>query len=469
MTSPQDSPPRSNRTLVFIVGIAGVILCIGTAVAGYAIGRATATPQATAVTTISEADPTDVPEAETAVDGSDNEQVVDAGDAAVEESDVEEVEAPEALPDVPTPIPTDPPQQEEPEEPLDLDSLDIELLNEVWTLVEGEFYGDLPSNDELVYGAIEGSLDSLDDEFTRYVRPDVAALLREDFGGAVEGIGAFVRENDDGFVEIVAPIDGQPADLVGLHPGDLVLEVDGVSIVGEDFYAVIAKVRGPRGTDVTLTIARQEEEELLHFTITRARFVVPIVESEMLEDGIAYVSLTEFSANAAEQLETAVADLLAQNPTALIFDLRNNPGGFLDQSVMVSDLFLTEGTVLYQRDSQGGEREFTSDNGDVAEAIELVVLVNAGSASASEIVAGAIQDLGRGTLIGDTTFGKGSVQLLHELSDGSELRVTIARWFTPNDNTINGIGITPDLEVSQDFDTEEDEQLQEAIEFLQNN
>ena len=212
MTSPQDSPPRSNRTLVFIVGIAGVILCIGTAVAGYAIGRATATPQATVAATVSEADLTDAPETETAVAGNDNEQVVDAGDTAVEENDVEEIEAPAASPDVPTPVPTDPPQQEEPEEPLDLESLDIELLTEVWSLVEGEFYGDLPSNDELIYGAIEGSLESLDDEFTRYVRPDVAALLREDFGGAVEGIGAFVRENDDGFVEIVAPIEGQPAE-----------------------------------------------------------------------------------------------------------------------------------------------------------------------------------------------------------------------------------------------------------------
>jgi carboxyl-terminal processing protease len=467
MTSPQDAPPRSNRTLVFIVGVAGLILCIGTAVAGYAIGRATATPQASTAVSSTESEPTDAPEAETAINGEDNEEVVDAGDVAVEE-DVPVENEPEAASDLPTPMPTDPPQQEETEPPLDLENLDLEILNEVWSIVEGEFYGDLPSNEELLYGAIEGSLETLDDEFTRYVRPDVAALLREDFGGAVEGIGAFVRENDDGFVEIVAPIEGQPAEAAGLLPGDLVLEVDGVSVVGEDFYAVIAKVRGPRGTDVTLTIARPGEEDLLSFTITRARFEVPIVESEMLEGGIAYVQLTEFSANAADQLETAVADLLAQNPTALIFDLRNNPGGFLDQSVMVSDLFLTEGIVLYQRDSQGGEKEFNADNGDIAEAIPLVVLVNAGSASASEIVAGAIQDYGRGTLIGETTFGKGSVQLLHELSDGSELRVTIARWFTPNDNSINGVGITPDIAVAQDFETEADEQLQGAIEFLQN-
>ena len=469
MIEPENNQPtRSNRTLVYLVGVAGLLLCIGTAVAGYAIGRATATPQATAIeAVVEEQEDSEVEESvgeETAVDEEESEQVADIGDVAPSEAASESAEAP----DSPTPLPTDPPQQVEPEEPLDLDNLDITLLNEVWELVEGEFYGDLPSNDELINNAISGSLESLDDEYTRYVRADIAALLREDFGGSVEGIGAFVRENDDGFLEIVAPIEGQPADLIGLQPGDIVLEVDGEDIVGQDFYAIIAKVRGPRGTDVTLTILREGEDDFLEFTITRARFEVPIVESEMLEENIAYVRLTEFSANAGAQLTAEVEALLAQNPDGLILDLRNNPGGFLDQSVIVSDLFLPEGTVLFQRDSQGGEREFNSDNGDAAETIPLVVLVNAGSASASEIVAGAIQDRGRGTLIGELTFGKGSVQLLHELSDGSELRVTIARWFTPDDNSINGIGITPDIEVLPDFESDEDVQLQEAIEFLQN-
>ncbi len=472
MIEPENNQPtRSNRTLVYLVGIAGLLLCIGTAVAGYAIGRATATPQATAVEAVAEElENSNSAEAkeETAVPSEDSEQVVDAGDTAPAESSANESAESADAPDSPTPLPTDPPQQEEPAEPLDLDNLDITLLSEVWELVEGEFYGDLPSNDDLINGAIEGSLESLDDEYTRYVRADVAALLREDFGGSVEGIGAFVRENDDGFVEIVAPIEGQPADLIGLLPGDIVLEVDGEDIVGQDFYAIIAKVRGPRGTDVTLKILREGEDDFLEFTITRARFEVPIVESEMLEENIGYVRLTEFSANAGAQLTAEVEALLAQNPDGLILDLRNNPGGFLDQSVEVADLFLTEGTVLFQRDSQGGEREFHSDNGDVAETIPLVVLVNPGSASASEIVAGAIQDHERGTLMGEITFGKGSVQLLHELSDGSELRVTIARWFTPDDHSINGVGITPDIEVLPDFESEEDVQLQEAIEFLQN-
>ncbi|KAA3664815.1 MAG: S41 family peptidase [Chloroflexi bacterium] len=458
-------PPRTNRKLVFIVAIAGVVLCVGTAVAGYAIGRATATPQAAAVPT-----PTEefAPITESIV-AEEAEEVVDVGDVVIEPevNDEEAVAAPVA----PTAVPTDPPQQLEPEtpaEPLDLENLDLAIFDEVWGLVDGEFYGDLPSNDALVYGAIEGSLETLDDEYTRFVPPDVAALLREDYGGAVEGIGAFVNENDDGLVEIVAPIEGQPAELVGLLPGDIILEVDGQSVIGEGFYEVIAKVRGPRGTEVVLTIGRPSTQETLEFTITRARFEVPIVEAEMLPDNIAYVQLNEFSANSSEQLLTAVSELLDQNPSGMIFDLRNNPGGLLAQSVQVADLFLEEGVVLYQRDNQGGEREFTAVSGQLAESIPLVVLVNDASASASEIVAGAIQDNQRGTLIGVTTFGKGSVQLLHELSDGSELRVTIARWYTPNDNSINKLGITPDIEVLQDFESEDDEQLQRAVEFLIN-
>ena len=463
MNESDNQQPQTNRRLFVFLGIAVLVLCSVTAVAGYAIGRATATPQA-------EAAPTPTEAVVSIAEEIDTEEIAGAEDMVVEPEAVETEE--EAAPNAPTVVPTDPPQQLEPEtlaEPLDLENLDLDVFNEVWGLVEGEFFGELPSNDDLVYGAIQGSLETLDDDYTRFVPPDVAALLREDYGGAVEGIGAIVNENDDGLVEIVAPIEGQPAELVGLLPGDIILEVDGVSVVGDGFYEVIAKVRGPRGTEVVLTIARPGLQETLEFAITRTRFEVPIIEAEMLPENIAYVQLNEFSAAANEQLLTALTDLLSQNPDGLIFDLRNNPGGLLDQSVRVADLFLDDGVVLYQRDYQGGEREFTAVSGQLAESIPMVVLVNDASASASEIVAGAIQDQGRGTIIGTTTFGKGSVQLLHELSDGSELRVTIARWFTPNNNSINGEGITPDIEALEDFETEEDEQLQRAVEFLLSN
>ncbi len=292
--------------------------------------------------------------------------------------------------------------------------------------------------------------------------------------GAVEGIGAFVQENDDGLFEIVRPIDGQPADLAGIKAGDIIIEVDGESMLGISFDEVILLVRGPQGTSVNLKVLREGEEEPLEFDIIRTRFEVPVVESEMLPDEITggvpigYVRLTEFNLNADEKLREALQEILAQNPQGLIFDLRDNPGGFLDQSVAVADAFLPDGVALFERNIRGLDETFTTDDGDLAEAIPMVVLVNAGSASASEIVAGAIQDRDRAVLVGETTFGKGSVQQIYTLGDGSELRVTIARWYTPDNNTIDKEGITPDFEVEspEDLGGPEDGQLMRAVEFL---
>lgn len=461
----ENEPPRSNRKLLIFVALAGVVLCALTAVAGYTIGRSSATPAPVAVeetqeqVTESEAVEEVVEETVTSERNSDND---------VAEVENGEEAAPET-PEEPTAVPTDAPAQVEPtEEPLDLDTLDLSLLEEAWGIIDGEFYGDLPSNDELIYSAIEGSLEILDDPHTSFANPDTAQSLRDSLNGSFEGIGAFVGETEDGFIEIVSPIPEQPAEKVGLRPGDLIIEVDGENVVGQTVLDVASKVRGPRGTDVELLILRPSTEEELTFIITRDRIEIPNVTSELLEENIGYVSLQSFNNLAGDQLNEAITDLLAQNPDGLIFDLRNNGGGFLNQAVIIADLFMTENIVLYQRDNQGGEEIFRADNGDVAEEIPLVVLVNGGSASASEIVSGAIQDTERGTIIGDLTFGKGSVQQVHTLSDGSELRVTIARFFSPKDNVINGVGITPDIEIEQDFDTEEDEQLDRAVEFLLN-
>lgn len=464
--SQDPQPARTNRKMLYIVAFGGLILCALTAVAGYTIGRSTATSTTETTETVIEqstversqsdsSTPSLAPTEALSENSADNE--VAGGNDTVES------------PDLPTAVPTDPAAQVEPtSEPLNLDTLDISTFEEAWRIIAGEFYGDLPSNDELIYGAIEGSLETLDDPFTSFTRPEIARILQEDFGGTVEGIGAIVRENEEGFIEVVTPIEGQPAEAAGLRPGDIFLEVDGEDVLGQDLLTVVAKVRGPRGTQVTIKMLRPSTDEELTFTITRTSFEVAIVTSEMLENDIAYVQLTEFSTLASEQLVRALEELLAQNPSGLIFDLRNNGGGLLNQSVIIADLFMTDNIVLYQRDNSGGEEVYRADNGDIAEEIPLVVLINGGSASASEIVSGAIQDTGRGTIIGETSFGKGSVQFVHTLSDGSELRVTIARFFSPNDNVINGVGITPDIESIQDFDTEEDEQLQRAIEFLVN-
>lgn len=458
----EQHPSQNYKLLIGLVVVAALMLCGFMTFAGFAIGRATVT---------SEAEPTVVIEQE--------EQPADVADIASEIDTAVSEAAPTAPESVAEPAaPTEPPvatTEAQPELPTaaprleDIDEIDFATFFEAWALIEEGFDGEMPTNEEILYSAIEGSIDELDDEYTRFIRPEVAARLREDALGAVEGIGAFVRETEEGFFEIVRPIPGQPAEIAGLLPGDLVVGVDGQSVEDVSFDEVIMMVRGPQGTEVTLSILREGEEEPLEFTITRVRFEVPTVESEMLENDIAYIKLAEFNRTAYDKTLTAVQELMAQNPQALIFDLRDNPGGFLDQSVDVADLFLSENVVLFERNKTGQiNQTFNADNGDAGEKIPMVVLVNGGSASASEIVAGALQDHGRAILIGETTFGKGSVQHVLTLSDGSELRVTIARWYTPDNNSISEEGVTPDIEVPMEFDAEEDIQLQRAIDYILN-
>ncbi len=443
-----ENQSRSKLLWMGLGGAAAVSLCICMALAGFAIGRSTAAPEAitetaTETQTVEVEVTREVPviiEAEAPSDGV--------------------TLLPTAVPDTGSTDTTIPSVQSQ---------LDFSLFDEAWDVIERNYDGDAPDESDLLYAAIEGSIEALDDDFTRFIRPDIAARLREDMGGSVSGIGAFVTENEEGFFEIVAPMAGQPAELAGLLSGDIVIEVDGESVIGISFDEVILLVRGPSGTTVNLTIAREGEAEPLEFTIVRTTFEVPVVESEMLPDNIAYVRLLEFNRAAESSLSAALDDLLAQNPQAIILDLRNNPGGFLDQSLAVADIFLPEGVVLYERNRNGLDETFRSDDGDAAETIQLVLLVNGASASASEIVAGAVQDRGRGTLIGATTFGKGSVQTVQTLSDGSELRVTIARWYTPDDHSIDKEGITPDIEVELAADAGsdgEDAQLQRAVAYI---
>jgi carboxyl-terminal processing protease len=460
---------------LIIAAIVGVLaLCTLMALTGFAIGRSTMTdePQtitgiATDILTVTAETASSVDEAETVVSVTEAESPTEESLAPGQDEAAASGEA-VAAPNTPAPVATDPAAAQSQEPRTDVSEIDLAVFYEAWDFIEEVYDGEIPENEEILQALIGGSVEALDDEFTRYIEPDIAARLREDMSGSVSGIGAFVRENEDGLFEIVSPIEGQPADLAGLLPGDVIIEVDGESVIDLSFDEVILLVRGPEGTTVTLTVSRPEVQETLTFTIVRTLFEVPVVNYEMLEDGIAYVQLVEFSRDASNRLQEALNELLAQNPRGLILDLRNNPGGFLDEAVAVSDIFLRDGVVLFERNVSGLDRTFRSDNGDLAEEIPLVTLVNPGSASASEIVAGAIQDTGRGILIGETTFGKGSVQTVHELSDGSELRVTIARWYTPNDNSIDDEGVAPDIEVEFPADTPEDEdpQLDRAVEYL---
>ncbi|MGC9520591.1 MAG: S41 family peptidase [Anaerolineae bacterium] len=372
----------------------------------------------------------------------------------------------------PTPLPSPTPYVVE-DEPQDngapaADTFDYELLRTVLEILDEQYYGEIPDGEELAYGAVRGMLMTLDDPYTSFIEPEIAAILNEDASGEYEGIGAWVRMREDGYLEISGTIPGQPAEAAGVRAGDIIVAVGDQSIVGMGLYEAISYIRGPAGSEAELHIIRPGVQEELTITVTRASIETPILETEMLENDIAYLRLTEFDANATDRVEEALEELLAEDPQGLVFDLRDNPGGWLNESIGVADLFLDEGLVAIQRDSSGREQRFGSDDGDIGEEIPMVVLVNAGSASASEIVAGALQDRGRAVLIGTQTLGKGSVQLPNNLENGAQLRVTIARWYTPNEQSLHGNGLTPDIEVTVPPETPagEDPQLDRAIEYL---
>jgi len=341
---------------------------------------------------------------------------------------------------------------------------------EAWEFVQQEFYGDVPSDQERVYGAIRGMVNAFGDENTAFIEPDRAAIFREDVSGSFEGIGASVRMDDMGRLIIAEPFVGRPAAEAGLLRGDIVLAVDGVSLQGLSLYEAIALIRGPAGTTVVLTVFRDGVDEPFDVSVERARIEMEVVESRRLEGDIGYVRLNEFSRGAAGKLAAAIKALEAEGRLeGLILDLRDDPGGLLDESIFVASQFIDEGVITVERLKGGEEQVFDAQPGGIALDVPLVVLVNRGSASASEIVAGAIKGNRRGTLLGEQTFGKGTVQIPHALSDGSELRVTIAEWLTPDRKQINGEGIVPDIYVErtqEDFVEGRDPQLERALEVL---
>lgn len=346
--------------------------------------------------------------------------------------------------------------------------LNQRLIDDVLGRLRTQWYGELPTNDKLTDGAIRGMVSSLGDQFTQYVEPKFAKILEQDSSGSFEGIGATLKSTQGGAVQIVRTFVGAPADKTGVLPGDLIEAVDGKSVLGLGTNEVAALVRGPAGSKVTLTLRRADKPRPFDLSITRSKIDIPLVTSKMHGD-VAYISLFDFSAQANKQLTTDLQKLLDQKPKGLILDLRDNPGGLLSQSVEVGDLFLKKGTFIIERDIKGNKKTSETTDRGIAQDIPMVVLVNGGSASAAEIVSGALQDYGRAKLIGETTFGKGSVQSPQTLSNGGQLRITIERWFTPKDRAIHGTGITPDYIVVNDhIETKngKDAQLQAAIDFL---
>lgn len=337
------------------------------------------------------------------------------------------------------------------------------LLRTVWQLLNQQYlYTDKIENKDAAYRAAEGLVNSLNDPYTVFMRPVDAKAFQTQIEGQVSGIGAQV-EYQENALTVIAPITGSPAQKAGIKPGDRITEVDGVSLAGMSLTEAVDKIRGQRGTSVTLTIMRDGNE--LEYTLTRDTVKLPEIDISM-QDNISVIRLVQFGQTTDTQLRSLMADVAKQNPKGIILDLRNNPGGLLHAAEMTLSNFLPEGSAVAIIKSKGDEfTEVTSDKPTIPADIPMVVLMNKGSASASEIVAGALQDHQRATLVGEKSFGKGTVQQIIEFRDGSSLKMTIAEWLTPKGRAINKVGIDPDVAVSAG-DGARDEQLLKALDLL---
>ena len=362
-------------------------------------------------------------------------------------------------------------EQVRPQATGDTQPADLTVFWEAWRFIEQRFYGQIPTAQDRVYGAIRGMVNAFGDQNTAFIDPKRAQIFRDDTAGSFEGIGAAVRLDEMGRLTIVEPFAGRPAAEAGLQPGDIVLKINGSSVEGLSLYEAISLIRGPADTKVTLNVFRVGVDEPFDVSVVRARIEIQIVESKRLDGDIGYVSLTEFSRGAGDKVGKAIQALESGGRLkGLVFDLRNNPGGLLDEAVFVGSQFIADGVITVEREKGGTEQVFEAQPGGTATQVPLVVLINQGSASASEIVAGAIQEYGRGKLVGDQSFGKGTVQIPYSLSDSSELRVTIAEWLTPKGHQINHQGVTPDIAVKrtqEDFKAGRDPQLDRAVQYLQ--
>lgn len=351
---------------------------------------------------------------------------------------------------------------------------DFEVFWEAWDFIDEEYYKEPPDIQDRVYGSINGIIQTLDDPYTNISQPVQAEESRETIAGKFGGIGAYVSLTDEGepvIVEVIRDrcIAETPASKAGLQPNDVIRAIDGQPAPLNNTDEVVDLIKGDPGTDVVLTLYRPTVNETLDVTIRREAIEqITVLDNMYYENNIGYLRLALFNGVATKQMICKLEALLERNPSAIILDLRGNGGGLLSEAISVADLFLSKGTVVTQRNRKGNEESLSADDGDMGEKIPLVVLMDHGSASASEVVAGALQDYGRAILVGEQSFGKGSVQLVHKLSDGGELRVTAAAWYTPNNRLIHGEGLTPDIIVPTPHIDEQgnDAALNAALEYI---
>jgi carboxyl-terminal processing protease len=329
------------------------------------------------------------------------------------------------------------------------DTVDFKQFWETWDMVKNR-YVDQPVDDvDLFYGALEGLVQGLDDPYSEYFPPQEAKEFVESLTGEFDGIGAEIGKRD-GQLVVIAPIVNSPAERAGIKAGDMIFLIDKEDASGLSIDEAVSKIRGKKGTQVTLTIASKEDVQVREVVITRDTIVIPTIISEMKEGNIAYVRMSTFSDDTTAELQKAVNDLLTKKPKGFILDLRSNPGGYLETAVEVASFWIESGPVVLEGSEKTGQTPLNArGKAHLLSNIPTVVLIDGGSASASEIIAGALQDTKKATIVGQTSFGKGSVQDVQPLPDGSAIKLTIARWYTPNGRQIDKEGIAPDVVVEE--------------------
>lgn len=355
------------------------------------------------------------------------------------------------------------------------ESVDLSTFWHVWDLLENKypFEDKKPDSVNKMYGAIRGLASSYGDPHTVFFEPKDAKVFSQDVDGLFTGVGMEIGSRG-GFLVVIAPLKDSPAQKAGIHTGDIVLKIDGEA-TGEMYLdQAVEKIRGKKGTDVVLSIARENENEPIEITITRDTIVVPTIETKIIDDKIFKISLYSFSANVTKDFTKAIQEFEASGLDKLIIDVRGNPGGFLDASIDIASFFIPQGKPIVIEDFGEGHEEVVYrskgfpllSNHD----FDVVILVDKGSASASEILAGALSEYGIATLVGDRTYGKGSVQELISLPDKSSIKITVARWLTPNRESIEENGLVPEYSVErtiEDYENNIDPQLEKAVELLE--
>lgn len=336
-----------------------------------------------------------------------------------------------------------------------------------------DFYFDDIDDGKVLDNIYKAYVNAYGDKYTVYYTADEYAKIQENSNGAYYGIGVVVRKNDDGTILVVEPYDGAPGKEAGMRKNDVIVTVNGESVADQDLNSVVAKIKGDEGTTVNIGIRRDGSDDITELTVTRRKVEIKTVAYEMLDDSVGLITISEFDKVTAQQFKEAYAQLETLGMKGLVIDIRSNPGGLLNVVVDMLDEILPDGLIVYTEDKYGNRQEYNGSNPDVID-VPLAVLVNGESASASEIFAGAVQDYGAGTIIGTQTFGKGIVQTIRRMSDGSAIKYTMAKYFTPKGQDIHGHGVTPDIveELSDEFnnlteyDASKDNQLQKAIEVI---